>query len=71
VVVAIRGTDLDLQQGWLGQLLYGQKTADCSMQGMLVAMNQILDQFQGTACNHYACHPANPQDGDNLFEVAD
>jgi len=38
---------------------------------MLVAMNQILDQFQGTACNHYACHPANPLDEDNLFAIAD
>jgi len=71
VVVSVRGRDLDLQQGWLGQLLYGHRTAECNMQGILVAMNQILDQFQGTACNRYACHPANPQHEDNLFLVAD
>ena len=39
--------------------------------GMLVAMNKILDQFQGTTCNHYVCHPANPLDEENLFTIAD
>ena len=33
VVVAVRGRDLDLQQGWLGQLLYGERTTECPMQG--------------------------------------
>ena len=38
---------------------------------MLVAMHQILDQFQGTTCNHYVCHPANPLDEENLFPITE
>jgi hypothetical protein len=63
--VGVSGTPEQLEEGWLGQMLYGRPAEGLTQGGVYAAM-EVLKQFKGSACNHYAYHPL----GGRPLEVA-
>jgi len=60
--IGVSGPKEQLKEGWMGQMLLGSPSPGLP-QGGVHAVMQVLKQFKGSACNHYAHHP---QGGDPI-----
>jgi len=54
--IGVSGTEAQLKDGWIGQMLLGTRSEGLPQGGVDAAM-EVLKQFKGSACNHYAHHP--------------